>query len=629
MCGTTTVAANNFSRAAAYGFGMAGGDQTAYRPVGVQRRPAAVVVSRITSMKRPAPHLALIVLLSLTGGWAPKRAPLMTRWAADVPPGAVLPEYPRPQVVRPDWLNLNGVWEYQPGAADDAVPGGKLSGEILVPFPVESALSGVMEHHDRLWYRRSFTVPPAWRGRRVMLHFGAVDFEAEAFVNGRSVGSHRGGYDPFTFDVTDALAGGDGPQQLTVRVFDPTNAGGQPRGKQSLRPGGIMYTSVTGIWQTVWLEPVAAGGVEHLSVRPNVEGSSVRVAAVGAAADADVTVTVRDGERVVGTGHGRGADAVVVGVPDAKLWSPDRPFLYDVRVVVSRGEQTVDAVDGYFGMRSFGVGTVDGVRRLLLNGKPVFEFGPLDQGFWPDGIYTAPTEAALKSDLQAIKDLGFNMVRKHIKVEPARWYYWADRLGLLVWQDMPSADSYPGREPVPPVDRAEYERELTRVVETLRDVPSVAMWVVFNEGQGQFDTGRLVDLVRRLDPTRPVNEASGGNFTGAGDLTDIHAYPPPSCPPADPKRVLACGEFGGIGFEVPGHAWVTRGHSYTMIAAPADLVDQYAEVRRQPQGDAGRARAVGGRLHRADRRGERGERAADVRPGAQGGRGGAGAGDAV
>jgi hypothetical protein len=531
--------------------------------------------------KRSSLLTLLITLPSLVarpaGAWTTKQAPLMTRWAAQVNPDAPLPEYPRPQLVRDDWLNLNGVWEYEPGAVADAVPTGKkLASEILVPFPVESALSGVMEHHDRLWYRRSFTVPAAWKGRQVVLHFGAVDYESEAFVNGRSVGVHKGGYDPFGYEVTRFLSG-DGPQELIVRVFDPPNDGGQPRGKQSLHPGGIMYTSTTGIWQTVWLEPVAGGGVRELSIVPDVDGGRVRVTTTADAGE-QVTVTVKDGATPVGSAQGPANAEVAVAVPNAKLWSPDRPFLYDLQVAVTRDGTPVDRVASYFGMRKIALGDVNGVKRMLLNGKPVFEFGPLDQGFWPDGIYTAPTDEAIRFDIQSIKDAGFNMVRKHIKVEPARWYYWTDRLGLIVWQDMPSADSYPGRgAAVPPVDAEAFKLELTRMVHGLQNVPSILMWVTFNEGQGQHDAPELVALVKRLDPNRLVDEASGGRFTGAGDVHDVHSYPPPACPPPSATQALACGEFGGIGLRVPGHMWSDRGHSYTVTDSPDDLVDQYAD----------------------------------------------------
>jgi len=521
-------------------------------------------------------------------GWTMKKSPLMTRWAAKVDPEHPLAEYPRPQLVRGSWLNLNGVWEYQSGAEGDAVPvGKKLSGEILVPFPVESALSGVMEHHDRLWYRRSFEVPANWAGQEVILNFGAVDYQTEVFVNGKRVGAHEGGYDPFSFDVTPFLTPG-GKQELIVRVFDPTDDGGQPRGKQTITPNGIMYTPTSGIWQTVWLEPVSKDGVNDLKIVPDVDAGVVRVtvmSSVSSTKEGLVTVTVKEGTKVVGSIKGRANNELAISVLDAKLWSPDQPFLYDLEISEVSGNTVVDTVKSYFGMRKIGIGEVGGVKKMMLNGKFVFQLGPLDQGFWPDGIYTAPTDEALKYDIEMTKALGFNMTRKHIKVEPARWYYWADKLGLLVWQDMPSANSYPKKDQkVPPMDKVAYERELTRLVEHLRNAPSIIMWDNFNESQGQYDSKRLVELVKKLDPTRLVNEASGGSYTGSGDVFDHHSYPAPGCPPPNKDQALACGEYGGIAFRLPSHMWTDTGFGYTEVKTPKDLEELYTKFAKQVRG---------------------------------------------
>ena len=519
--------------------------------------------------------------------WTPKQAPIMTPFAKDVDPAHTLPEYPRPQMERKDWLNLNGVWEYQPGEAADATPTGKkLASEILVPFPVESALSGVMEHHERLWYRRTFTVPKEWNGQRALLHFGAVDWETEVFVNGKSLGVHKGGYDPFSFDITKALKEGDGEQELIVRVYDPTDDFGQPRGKQTLHQGGIMYTPTTGIWQTVWLEPVAELAILDLKLVPDVDDETLHLTATtntpklgDEVVGTEVKVAVKDGDKTVAAFSGPSDTELDIPIPDAKLWSPDSPFLYDLEVSLVQDGKEIDRVKSYFGMRKIEIAEENGVKKMMLNGKFVFEFGPLDQGFWPDGIYTQPTEAALKYDIEMMKRYGFNMVRKHIKVEPARWYYWTDKLGLMVWQDMPSADSYidTKKYPAPPVNNEAFKTELQRMVETHWNVPSIIMWDIFNESQSQHDTVQLVGMVKKLDPTRLVNEASGGSYHGAGDVYDEHHYPPPACPKPNEWQAIACGEYGGIGYNVPDHTWTGKGGGYTDVHDPEDLLSLYAE----------------------------------------------------
>jgi hypothetical protein len=518
--------------------------------------------------------------------WSRKQSPLMTRWSASVDPKNPLPDYPRPQFVRKEWMNLNGIWEYQPGKEKDKAPVGQtLASSICVPFGVESALSGVMELHDRIWYRRMVTIPADWKGKDVLLHFGAVDWESEVFVNGQSVGVHQGGYDPFTHNITAQLKPGE--NELIVRVFDPTEHGGQPRGKQVTEPRGIMYTPTTGIWQTVWLEPVTPSFIEDMLLNPDVDkaqlGLTVNVAK--AASDMMVEVKVKDGGKTVAKVTVAPNALTNIAIPQPKLWSPDSPFLYDLEFELKQGATTVDKMASYFAMRKHSIGKgPDGEIKLMLNNQPIFEKGPLDQGFWPDGIYTAPTEEAMKSDVEAMKAMGFNYVRKHIKVEPARWYHWCDKLGLMVWQDMPSCNSYVGKFVPPPVDTAAFKRELTRLVLTKRNTPSIIQWVTFNEGQGQkaFDTGEIVNMVRKLDPTpRTINEASGGDIHGFGDLNDVHSYPEPAVRPSNGKQALVCGEFGGIGYFVPRHSWEQSGKSYVMVQNADDLYYLYAEFMEQ------------------------------------------------
>jgi hypothetical protein len=542
-------------------------------------------------------HLVFAALLGTSSlleaqEWKPARAPLMTRWAADVQPrkGPPLPEYPRPQLVRNRWLNLNGVWQFAFAKEGEAAPAGKdLEASILVPFPVESALSGVMKRGDRLWYRRKFAVPKEWAGQRVLLYFGAVDWEATVYVNGRKVGSHQGGYDPFSFDVTGELTR-NAEQELIVGVYDPTDKGPQPRGKQVSKPGGIYYTPTTGIWQTVWLEPVGAAHVEKLKIVPDVEGGRalVRVLAKGAGAGHRVRLTARlGGKEVASVKEAKPGEAVGLEVGKGNLWSPDSPNLYDLEVELLDRGKVLDRVESYFGMRKIEVKPAEkgGPPRLLLNGKPFFQMGVLDQGFWPDGLYTAPTDAALRYDVEATKKLGFNMSRKHVKVEPARWYYWCDKLGLLVWQDMPSGDrSVPDGKPdlVRTKESARvFEKELRRMIDGLHNHPSIVVWVVFNEGWGQYDTARMAAWTRKHDPTRLVNSASGWNDRAVGDVHDIHVYPGPGAPPVEKGRAGVLGEFGGLGLPVKGHLWQERDNwGYRNARDKADLTRRYERLLR-------------------------------------------------
>jgi len=493
--------------------------------------------------------------------WKPAAGPLSTRWTKDVSPDNALPEYPRMQLVRKEWLNLNGLWDVQLADGTQA--------QILVPYPVESALSGVMKHSDRLVYRRTFTVPAAWAGRHVLLHFGAVDWEATVSVNGRELGVHRGGYDGFSFDITAALKAG-GPQEVTVAVFDPTDKGQQPRGKQVLRPGGIMYTPTSGIWQTVWLEPVAANHITALKIVPDVDGGCLRLTADG---QGTVAAVALDGGREVGRVTGAAGAELRLPVPGAKLWSPDNPHLYDLQVTLADDGQTVDEVTSYFGMRKIEVKKDDaGINRLMLNGRFVFQVGPLDQGFWPDGIYTAPTDAALKYDIEMMRKLGMNCARKHVKVEPDRWYYWCDQLGLLVWQDMPSGNNGTAEA------KQQFEIELRRLVAGRGTHPAIIMWVVFNEGWGQYDTERLTAWVKQLDPSRLVDNASGWADRHCGDVVDMHNYPGPGSPKPEAARAAVLGEFGGLGLGVDGHTWARKTWGYKGMASTAELTRHYCRL---------------------------------------------------
>lgn len=532
------------------------------------------------------PIIAAILFLAVAGQQPPVPPPtpipsthLQTRWAAGVTPDRVLPEYPRPQMSRAAWTNLNGPWEYAIASAAAPRPG-TFAGRILVPFPVESQLSGAgvwVSPEQRLWYRRTFVAPSRAAGERVLLNFGAVDWEAAVYVNGALAGEHRGGFDPFTFDITPHLTPG-GPQELVVAVRDATDEGQQPRGKQVRRPRGIYYTAVTGIWQTVWLETVPAWHVRGLRIDPDLDrrAVSVSVGTEGRSTSGRVAISVLDGTRVIAQGEGPTA---TIAIPSPRVWSPSDPFLYTLRVRLDSG----DEVRSYFGMRSIAVRSDEsGVRRLFLNGKPLFQFGLLDQGWWPDGLYTAPTDEALAFDIQKTKDLGFNVIRKHVKVEPARWYYHADRLGMLVWQDMPSGNNK-GADA-----EANFERELRSVVDALRNHPSIVMWVPFNEGWGQHSTEKYVAWLKSYDPSRLVNNTSGWTDAKVGDVADHHSYPGPAMPPLEPVRAATLGEFGGLGLPTDGHTWLDRGNwGYRSFTSLPDLNAAYRDLLAQLRLHAG------------------------------------------
>ena len=511
---------------------------------------------------------ACLLLGGLSGApaqeWKPAAGRLMSRFAKDVSPRAPLPEYPRPQMTRKDWLSLNGLWSYGLGeAASDSMPS-DMSGRILVPYPYESALSGVGKPSvptKRLWYRRTFAVPPAWKGRRVLLHFGAVNYEATVRVNGRTVGAHRGGFDAFSFDVTPHLK--PGRNELVVSAANPLRIDvpdAQVVGKQRLKPGGIFYTAATGIWQTVWLEPVPeARHIHRLKITPDINASTVRVTVAvtgggGGGGNAPVRVTLTDGGKAVASATGAANRELTLRVRNMKLWSPEAPFLYGLEAALGSGTGA-DRVGSYAALRKASLGRdARGRRRLFLNNKFVFQVGVLDQGYWPDGIYTAPTDRALRYDIEAAKRLGWNLLRKHAKVEPARWYYHADKLGMLVWQDMPQM--YGGENgALSGSAKAQFEAEWREIIAENYNAPSIVVWTTFNEGMGQHDTERIVSLTRRLDPTRLVNNASGWVDKRVGDMHDSHVYPGPGSNEPEAARAAVNGEFGGITYDA-GHRWV-------------------------------------------------------------------------
>ena len=493
------------------------------------------------------------------GEWQPVEGHLLTRWAAEVDPETPWPEYPRPKMVRADWLNLNGLWDYairpQEASYDQVMPGLEAGGDgdILVPFCAESALSGVgkrVRRENALWYRRTFDLPSAW-SERVLLHFGAVDWECTVWVNGTKVGTHKGGYDPFHFDITEALHAGN--NEITLRAWDPTSDGGQPRGKQLRNPDGIWYTPVSGIWQTVWLESVPESYIERMRVVPNIDEQTLTVTVdVVGDSKAEVWAKAKDGWFTVDRVRGSVDKPLILNIKNPKLWSPDSPFLYDLEVGIKGG----DKVKSYFGMRKISM-TKDeqGIPRIALNNEIIFQYGPLDQGWWPDGLYTPANEAALLYDIELTQKMGMNMIRKHVKVELERFYYHCDRMGMLVWQDMPN-----GNCETDPAAQKQFRVELERMIDAFEHYPCIVMWVHFNEAWGQHDTVATAEWVKERDPSRLVNESSGWHDKGSGDIKDLHIYTGPGLPDIEEYRAAVMGEFGGLGYPVRGHLWSeTRG----------------------------------------------------------------------
>jgi hypothetical protein len=546
--------------------------------------------------------------------WQRQSPPLSTPWTHLVGPNNALPEYPRPQLVRQRWLNLNGVWSYtgRSGDSDMAKPPkpADYNEKILVPYPAESALSGIKRHDDQMWYRKVFEIPGTWRGQHVLLHFGAVDQIATVWVNDQQVARHEGGYTEFSADITGALRW-SGTQEITVRVEDRNESNPYPVGKQRNKPDGLFYTGASGIWQTVWMEPVRAAHIEKLDTVPDLTGLTVTPRVSGRGNQHIEVVASEPGGTEVARVAGKPDQPLRVQMPHPHLWTPDDPYLYDLKVrLVSASGKVIDEIASYAGLRTIGtVPDAKGRPRIALNGKATFLHGPLDQGYWPDGIYTAPTDDALRFDLERVKALGMNFVRKHGKVEPARWYYWADKLGLMVWQDMPSLDVSldipvgPAPEPSPEA-KGHFEKELSEMIDQLRSVTSIIGWVTFNEGWGEFDTARIANAVKAQDPTRMVNANSGVNCcksrgdSRAGDVYDDHTYVGPGRPvlqdnPATPQddrlmlgnqpiplenRVVVDGEYGGLGLVLDGNRWPGRPQAYEMTDGLARLTQRYVEV---------------------------------------------------
>lgn len=538
----------------------------------------------------------LITTISLFAQWQPVGEKIKTRWASEINVSKVLPEYPRPIMERAEWQNLNGLWKYAIQPVGKHKPT-RFEGEILVPFAIESSLSGVQKRvgkDNELWYQNEFTVPVKWKNNKVLLHFGAVDWKADVWVNDIKVGQHTGGYTPFSFDITSALV--DGNNNLVVKVWDPTDQGFQPRGKQVNRPEGIWYTPVSGIWQTVWLEPVPETYIRDLKITPNIDSNTLKVEVLTSkiSSSQKVKVKIKESDKVIAFSQSINNQPVEIVMPDnVKLWSPDCPYLYDLEVTLWDENKQLDKVDSYAAMRKYSINRDQkGIVRLQLNNKDLFQFGPLDQGWWPDGLYTAPTDEALEYDIIKTKELGFNMIRKHVKVEPARWYTHCDRHGMIVWQDMPNGDRGPewqmhqyftGSERVRSSEsEANFKKEWKEIIDYLYSYPSVGVWVPFNEAWGQFKTKEITEWTKQYDPSRLVNPASGGNHYTIGDMVDLHNYPNPRMYLYDAQRATVLGEYGGIGWAHKEHLWEPdRNWGYVQFNSMQEVTDEYVKYAEE------------------------------------------------
>lgn len=560
-------------------------------------------------MKKNLSVFGLLLFILFSSGslvfaqsWKPAGNKILTPWAEKIDVNNVLPEYPRPQLVRGNWQNLNGLWQYAITSAGQQTIPANFDGNILVPYAVESALSGVgktVSKDQALWYKNTFNLKRPSGADQLILHFGAVDWQCDVYVNGTKVGSHQGGFDPFSFNITKFLKKGS-RQDIALRVWDPTDDGPQPRGKQIKNPHGIWYTPVTGIWQTVWTEIVPATYIESTKHTPDVDNGQLKVSAnlVGALPGDIVKFVAYDGTREIGEATLPSGVEGSIDIKNAKLWSPSSPHLYSLKISLLRGVKQIDQAESYFAMREITLKKdANGIERLALNNEFVFQYGPLDQGWWPDGLYTAPTDEALAFDVVKTKEMGFNMIRKHIKVEPARWYRHCDSIGVLVWQDMPSGDMggnrwdmHPGKisgsnhDKIRTAESENYFRkEWKAIMDFLHNFPSIVVWVPFNEAWGQFKTKEITEWTMNYDPSRLVNSASGGNFFNTGHILDIHNYPDPMMP--DPAiygksgMALVLGEFGGLGLPVEGHTWQEKDNwGYQSFKNEQELLNRYVKL---------------------------------------------------
>ena len=525
--------------------------------------------------------------------WAPKGDKIKTKWAEKIDPKNVWPEYPRPQLERKDWLNLNGPWYYSLREPDFLKPE-KHDGHILVPFSLESSLSGVMKSvtdKQVIWYEKEFEIPKDWKDKIILLHFGAVDWKCTLYVNEAKIGEHSGGYSPFYFDITKRIK--EGKNSIVLQVFDPTNKGYQPVGKQTLSPGSIWYTPISGIWQTVWLEPVNVHYFEKIEVNNNYDDKVVRLKfIINSDIKLPVNYTLKYNDIIIGKANGKTNEEISINIPEKDFhpWSPYEPNLYTVNAeLYSELNYMYDSISSYTTIRKIEKRKdSNGYFRIFLNNKPLFNMGTLDQGYWPDGLYTPPSEEAMIYDIQKLKDLGFNTIRKHIKVEPFRYYYQCDKIGMLLWQDMPSGDLTGGKWDAQKLNGGEdssrsqeskdnHLKEWSEIIDNLKFFQCIIVWVPFNEAWGQFDTEKVVEFTKEKDPSRLINAASGGNHRVCGNFIDLHSYPGPSQFFMEESLINVLGEYGGLGLEIKGHTWKNDNWGYAVFETKEEVTERYEQ----------------------------------------------------
>lgn len=557
------------------------------------------------------PFAFLVVLNSFCQEWQPLDGKIMSRWAKEVTPENVWQEYPRPQFERSTWKNLNGMWDYVILKPNQPKPK-SYEGKILVPFSFESALSGVgksITPEDKMWYRKKFIIPSEWKGKRILLNFEAVDHDTNVWVNDIFVGSHKGGFDRFSFDITTFL-NVRGNQTIEISVKDGTNLSPQLRGKQHFKPSGIVYTPVSGIWQTVWLEAVSNEAyLGEVKITTDIDKGTVKITPFGHEAlrsSYKVKASIYKNKSKIAEGSVSTNKLIELKIREPKLWSPDNPNIYDLKLTLTNPKgKIIDQVNSYFGMRKISLGNHKGVKYLFLNNKPLFHYGTLDQGWWPDGLLTPPSDAAMRYDIEITKAMGFNMIRKHVKIEPDRWYYHCDHLGILVWQDMPSGGKMVEKINGPTTNKRgdkkyytnlqhvgrtdgdlnkninesiQFETELRKMINIHYNSPSIVVWVPFNEGWGQYDTCRISDLVKALDSSRLVIPTSGWSLRNCGDIYDIHTYDVDlKKPPYHQDRATVIGEYGGIGLPIKKNLWNpnTINWGYQTYNSQKELIESY------------------------------------------------------